>query len=185
VTTTVALSAIEAIASMTGVSVSVKWPNDLVVNSGKLAGILAESIFDDDARVAPGALCVGIGINLSWPPGFLENIDEKSGGLLGEATTVEEATGLCVERDVLVAEFLAALERRYRSLADGKGQIDTMERYREVCATIGMLVRVEETNATWQGEVMGIAPDGRLLVQRDDAVVALDAADVVHLRPAP
>ncbi len=67
-TALVALAGIDACAEVAGVSPGVQWPNDLVVDDRKLAGVLAEA----DAR-APGgppgsrAVVVGIGVNVDWP----------------------------------------------------------------------------------------------------------------------
>jgi BirA family biotin operon repressor/biotin-[acetyl-CoA-carboxylase] ligase len=59
----VGLAALEACDRAAGVRAGLKWPNDLVVDSAKLAGILAE-------RVSSGPVVVGLGLNVRWaPPG--------------------------------------------------------------------------------------------------------------------
>jgi len=57
----VALAAADACREVAGVDVVLKWPNDLLVGDGKLAGILAE-------RNASGSVVVGIGLNVGWAP---------------------------------------------------------------------------------------------------------------------
>src|SRR5262245_52243553 len=57
----VALAAVAACRELVGVEVRLKWPNDLLVDERKLAGILAE-------RAASGDVVVGIGLNVGWAP---------------------------------------------------------------------------------------------------------------------
>ena len=57
----VALAAADACATVAGVDVSLKWPNDLMVGERKLAGILAE-------RHQDGPVVVGLGLNVGWAP---------------------------------------------------------------------------------------------------------------------
>jgi BirA family biotin operon repressor/biotin-[acetyl-CoA-carboxylase] ligase len=57
----IALAARAACMELTGVDVRLKWPNDLLVDDRKLAGILAE-------RAASGDVVVGLGLNVGWSP---------------------------------------------------------------------------------------------------------------------
>ena len=57
----VALAAVDACATVAGLEVSLKWPNDLMVGERKLAGILAE-------RHQDGPVVVGLGLNVGWAP---------------------------------------------------------------------------------------------------------------------
>ncbi len=57
----VALAAVEACRELAGIDVVLKWPNDLLVDDRKLAGILAE-------RSAAGDVVVGMGLNVGWCP---------------------------------------------------------------------------------------------------------------------
>ena len=57
----VGLAAITAAAETAGVKASLKWPNDVLVDGAKLAGILAQ-------RTGAGSVVVGIGLNVGWAP---------------------------------------------------------------------------------------------------------------------
>lgn len=57
----VGLAAIDAVGSVTDVSAVLKWPNDVLVDGAKLAGILAQ-------RGAGGEVVVGLGLNVGWAP---------------------------------------------------------------------------------------------------------------------
>ncbi len=57
----VGLAAVDAVASVAGVRARLKWPNDVLLDDRKLAGILAQ-------RAGNGAVVVGIGVNVGWAP---------------------------------------------------------------------------------------------------------------------
>jgi biotin-(acetyl-CoA carboxylase) ligase len=100
----VALAAADACAAVSGVEPGLKWPNDLVVDDLKLAGILAEVIAADaiaadaiaaDAIAAEGgpgasggaAVVVGLGVNVGWPPSKGSGETEGSGETQGSGET--------------------------------------------------------------------------------------------------
>ena len=59
----VALAAVEGCYEVAGVSPALKWPNDLLLDGGKLAGVLAQS-----GGTGPAYVVVGIGLNVGWAP---------------------------------------------------------------------------------------------------------------------
>ena len=98
----------EAVATATGLSVDVKWPNDLYVARRKLAGILAEAA----GGGAEEQIVLGYGINvgpMAYPP-----------ELRDRATSLESELGRHVDRALLLVESLASLARRYDDLLDGR-----------------------------------------------------------------
>jgi BirA family transcriptional regulator, biotin operon repressor / biotin---[acetyl-CoA-carboxylase] ligase len=153
----------EAVARVGGFTPGLKWPNDLVVNDRKLAGILAEA--DGEAVV------VGAGVNVEWrdfPPELAET-----------ATACNLEAGHSVDRHDLLDSFLAELDRRYADL-DG-----VVEEYRARLATLGRRVRVERPDGDLVGSAVAIGDAGELRVEDDQgAVVEVHVGDVVHLRDA-
>ena len=87
-----------------------KWPNDLLVDGAKLAGVLAEAEF---AGPALTAVVVGIGINVAWP-----GPAEAGGTCLDDVGT---AAGP-VDRRLLLDSLLGALEPRCAQLEDAEGR---------------------------------------------------------------
>jgi BirA family biotin operon repressor/biotin-[acetyl-CoA-carboxylase] ligase len=89
----------EAIAALTGLDPTLKFPNDVLVGRRKVAGILAEA--------REGRVVLGIGINVNIPADELpENVDLPATSLLVE-------TGRALDRAELLAAVLEQLERRY------------------------------------------------------------------------
>ncbi len=156
----VALAAVAAAAEVAGVVAVLKWPNDLLVEGRKLAGILAEAGgVGADGRI--DHVVVGLGMNIGWaPPGAAR---------LGDGVH---------PLDVLGA-LLAAFDR----LPADPGEVH--ERYRMSLATLGQQVRVEQAGGVLEGRAVDVEPDGRLVVLDGCATThRLDVGDVVHLRPA-
>jgi BirA family biotin operon repressor/biotin-[acetyl-CoA-carboxylase] ligase len=157
VTAATGLSAVAACEEAGGFTPDLKWPNDLMVGSAKLAGILAEA--------SAGAVVVGMGLNVHAAP--------------DGAAWADQAAGRRVDRSELLGAWLAAF--------DGwLGRWDDVARaYRETCATVGQRVTVTQPNATVEGRAESIDDDGRLvLVLGDGQKLALSVGDVNHLRPA-
>jgi len=153
----VALAALHACDRVAGVAATLKWPNDLVVDGMKLAGILAQA--DLRGLGAKGerlVVVVGLGLNVGWAPP-------------GAARLGSGIDPMIVLRELLVA---------YDALP-----ADPWPLYRERLGTIGRQVRVELSGTTVFGCAVDVEPDGRLLVL-DDAGVKhrFDVGDVVHLR---
>jgi len=150
--------------------VDLKWPNDVLVDDLKLAGILVERV---DTPTGAAAI-VGIGINVSTTR---------------EELPVEMATSLAlagieVDRTDLFRGVLDSLQRGYDAwLAAGDEWL--RGRYTERCATIGREVRVAlPGDVELTGRATGIDGSGRLLVESAAGEVAVGAGDVVHVRAA-
>jgi len=94
----------EAIAAVTGLEPELKFPNDLLVDGRKVAGILAEA--------REGRVVLGVGINVNVPESDLpREVDRPATSLLAE-------TGREVDRAELLVELLERLERRYKAWSD-------------------------------------------------------------------
>ncbi len=166
----IGMAVTDAIIAATGASegrVSLKWPNDVLVDDLKACGILSERVETPDGPAA----VVGIGINTHL------GADELP---VTTATSLLLA-GFDVDKDVVVAGLLASMGGLL-DLWEAGG--DVRAAYRARCASIGRRLRVvidPETSLTGVGA--DIDPQGRLVVELDDGSTrAFAAGDVVHLR---
>jgi len=151
----VALAAVAACTDVAGVTPRLKWPNDLLLEGRKLAGILAQA-GPVSSGSRPEYVVVGIGLNVGWSP--------DGAARLGE--------------EVDAAEVLDAMLREYDRLT---GDIAAM--YRAGLETIGTSVRVETAGSTVVGHALDVLPDGRLVVLDGCGIShRFDTGDVVHLR---
>ena len=168
-TTVVALAAMDACQVVAGVGTLLKWPNDLLVDGAKVAGILAEAEF---AGADLAAVVVGIGINVGWPS------PPEAGG-----TSLEAATGSPVDRRALLHALLAALGERRAGLEAAAGRRALAEEGRRRCATLGQQVRVTLEGEEITGRAVAVDDAGHLVVETPTGSRRVMAGDVVHLRP--
>lgn len=174
VATAVALSARAAIEQLSGLRASLKWPNDLVVEAAKIAGILGEIAPD-----APGgsdgsiAVVVGIGVNLST-----EGPPEAKG------TSVLAQTGSAPSPDELLDQFLAELSTRRSMLDEPEGRAALLAEARSLMSTLGSQVRVTRQDSILEGKALELT-DGARLIVLDDAGErhVISVGDLIHLRP--
>jgi BirA family biotin operon repressor/biotin-[acetyl-CoA-carboxylase] ligase len=165
-TAVVALAAADALEEVAGFRPEIKWPNDLLVDDRKLAGVLAEA----DWGTATGpAVVVGIGINVNWPPDFPDEIATI-------ATAANHVAGREVDREALLTALLSHLDGRL-----GHWQ-QVASDYRRQCTTIGQLVEVHLTDETFRGTVADVNDAGELLVDIGMCLRTVTAGDVMYLR---
>jgi len=146
-----------AVADLAGAAARVKWPNDVLVDGRKVAGILAEG------RPQEGWAVLGIGVNAALDLAVLPDEVRERAGTLGLA-----------ERDLprALEELLSALERRLEASTEA-----TLRALRERDALAGRPVRWDGGSGTGAG----IADDGALLVRDAGGALHALAAGEVHL----
>lgn len=159
----------DAVAQRVGVSIGIKWPNDLVYGGCKLGGILTEvSAGAGDARYA----IVGIGINVNWDPTSLA-FDYP-------ATSLGNVAGRPVARGDLLRAIVRRVADRYAELRTG---VSPAREWESALDTIGREVVVELPDERLTGVAVGVDADGALLVRTSDGLRRVVAGDV-RLRAA-
>lgn len=165
----------EGVHRVTEVSCALKWPNDVMVDDHKLAGLLAERV----ERPASTAAVLGVGLNVT------STRDELP---VPTATSLELAGARTLDRSVILREVLRAFEALYLQWSAEGGDPDRglHAAYVRRCATIGRQVRVQlPSGDPVVGEAVGVDGDGRLQVRTATGSRLLGAGDVVHVRPEP
>ncbi|MGA0877997.1 MAG: biotin--[acetyl-CoA-carboxylase] ligase [Ilumatobacteraceae bacterium] len=175
-----AAEACEGVAAERGRSIRVdlKWPNDVLIDGRKVAGILASAgSFPGGPAggVGPDFVVVGLGLNIGWAPDGAISLARAMAGGTGSALTGSDI------RDLRDEVLLAVLDRLEELLAS---EIEIPARYRRRLATLGRDVRIElPGGGVLEGRVVGIETDGRLVVLDACAIThRFDVGDIVHLR---
>lgn len=155
----------DAVREVTALQTDIRWPNDLLVNEKKFAGILTETS-SDSTRVKHAV--IGIGINV--------NQTSFSGELAGAATSLRIESGREWNRLDLAAALIRAVDREYRALLRAmNGPIRTPAlRFEPIMRRIearssyahGKLVHVDEDGG-YNGITDGLDPRGFLRVRTD------------------
>jgi len=167
-----ALSAAEGLEAVAGVSVGLKWPNDILLDGRKLAGVLVETRVEGD-RVSAAVLSAGINVNVD-----LAALPE---GVRAAATSLREATGAECSLERLAARTLDALERLWPAVTNGGEGLVTAWHARDLLR--GTQVHVVAGSAHLDGVCHGVDPDGALLLTVAGEVQRVTAGEIDHLRP--
>lgn len=168
-TMTCALAAVQAVAQVTSLQASIKWPNDIVLAGRKLGGLLTELGLRGPEL---DYIVVGIGLNV--------NLDTTAlGEVTAPPTSLSSVLGRRVSRLDLLVTFLQALEPLEDQVRQGVSPIGL---WREHLSTLGKPVQV-----TFEGDaIVGIAEDvdedGALLVRTSGGDLRTILAGDVTLR---
>jgi BirA family biotin operon repressor/biotin-[acetyl-CoA-carboxylase] ligase len=153
ITLLTAVSVAETLRSLIGLELAIKWPNDILVNGKKLAGILTEM---SSEKGAIDYVVVGLGLNVNTPI-FPDDIKDTATSLLIE-------TGKRFSRAELVRDYLKRHERYYE-VFQSMGFEPIRERWKELTNIIGQQVTIAAIDSAYHGEVQDIDQDGALILK--------------------
>lgn len=159
-------------ARATGADVTLKWPNDLLVDGRKLAGVLVESQSQGGKLEA---VVIGIGVNITGR--LPREVSDR-------AVTLEDAADSQIDREAFIAAVLAHVEHwidRYVAM----GLEEIIPAWQDRMA-LGLAARATVDGEALTGVVFGLDDDGALLLRGDDgAIHRVRSGDVEVIRPTP
>ncbi|MHB2021972.1 MAG: biotin--[acetyl-CoA-carboxylase] ligase [Mycobacteriales bacterium] len=156
------VAVLEAVAPFMRSPIWLKWPNDVMVAEGKLAGILSELV--------AGAVVIGIGLNVHDHP-----------ALPAGAASVGAGAASAPRRTSVLAAVLAALADRYRDWLASPQR--ARAHYLRYCATVGATVVVSVPGGEQvRGRAVDVDEIGRLVLDTGGERRALASGDVVAVR---
>uniref|UniRef100_E0XY59 biotin--[biotin carboxyl-carrier protein] ligase n=1 Tax=uncultured Chloroflexi bacterium HF0500_03M05 TaxID=710737 RepID=E0XY59_9CHLR len=160
------LAVSRAVASLTGLKTSVKWPNDVRINGRKVAGILIETAIEMEK---PHFAIVGIGLNVNLVPSEYPEIAAIATSLYVETGRMHDMTG------VLLA-VLEQLDDLYGEVLQGRSLTDEWSVELE---TLGRMVRVQWRDQLFDGRAISVDEQGNLLLlNADGSTVTVVAGEV-------
>ena len=164
------LAVARALRRTTPCSPLLKWPNDVLLNREKVAGLLIESQVEGE-RVRYAVL--GVGINVNWDP----TAEPEVAGL---ATSLSREVGRTISRLAVLRAFLEEMDALYTHLREG-GSV--WEEWRGLLVTLGQRVRVAWGEQVVEGVAVDVDRSGSLVLQRPDgSTVHVSAGDVTILK---
>ncbi len=164
-----AVSVAQAIRKYALAQAFIKWPNDIIINDKKTAGILTEMEAESDSVKF---LIVGIGVNLT----------AKEHDLPKEATSVFLEAEHPVSRPEFVKVLMESFEENYFLFKD-KGFSPIRTEWMNLSLTLGRRVKVVSMHQTIEGEAIDIDSDGALKLRLDSGFhEKIMAGDLVLLR---
>ena len=155
------LSLVRAITTIdTAMNVSLKWPNDLIINEKKCAGIIAQTTNE--------GIVIGIGLNVSMTPNELP---------VSTATSLAIEGSTITDRNLLLSHLLNTFAELFEAWEEG---FELLDEYASASSTIGKKVRIELPGGeNLEATVARISHTGELVL--DDGRY-VSAGDVIHLR---
>jgi BirA family biotin operon repressor/biotin-[acetyl-CoA-carboxylase] ligase len=157
--------AIAACAPQLGPDLKVKWPNDLLVETAKVAGILLEGESEPVFAVA-----IGIGVNCAAHP---DNTGYPAADLAG--------LGALVVPDALLQELAGAMQKRLAQWKGGLGFSATRASWLKRAAGLGETLRVRLPERELTGRFQGLDDAGHLLLDQAGRVTPVTAGEVFGL----
>ena len=185
------LAVVDSIVDICQIAATIKWPNDVLIEDRKVAGILIETSHDSSGRIVAVA---GIGVNVN---GSIKELAEHASvqvPLTTMVTTLESACGQRVNREVFIARLLQYIEKSYftlqREIAE-KPRAGTVtrepftrlirERWRSQLATLGRTIVVQQGNSVISGIAEDVDESGELLLRcHSGELVRITWGDVAY-----
>lgn len=147
-----AIGACEGLRQATSLPIMVKWVNDLVLDGKKVGGILIEA---KSSANTVEFVVVGIGVNV--------NVASFPDEIKSSATSLSEASGGELKRELLTASMLLGIERRYEELI--RGEFDgVIESFDKLHFARGKVVEVSVGSQRFIGRVEGLGEGGELIL---------------------
>jgi len=145
----------KALRRVTGLDITIKWPNDLMVSGKKLGGILTETRL---AHKKIEYVITGIGINVNIDSDVLPNVIRES------ATSIKTETGKFFSREEIMKEVLNEINDSYNILKE-KRYSELILQWRELTSTLGRTVKIILGKETLEGFAEAINDKGMLIVR--------------------
>ena len=151
------ITIVEFLRKMTGNnSISIKWPNDIVLNGKKIAGMLTEASIDSEHV---RSMVSGIGINVnSTTTKFPKSITKLS-------TSLNEITGNTFRIHELTAEIIKCIILSYKECIKGISNETLFERWKTVDALYGKKINIKTGKDKFSGQAVGIDENGAIKVK--------------------
>lgn len=166
-----ALALRDALVQVTGLdrSFTLKWPNDVLCNGGKLAGILLES---QGLNGPDPVLCIGIGVNLIAAP----DATQVEPGAVAPVSLLQE-TGLRITPEAFL-DALAPAYVAWEAAFQTEGFAPLRAAWLAHAARLGETIRARTGKDSREGVFEGIDAQGNLILRAPQGKLAIPAAEV-------
>jgi len=157
-----ALSVAKAIEDLTAIETAIKWPNDIYVGEGKVAGILAEGFQSGGIFY----VVVGMGVNVNSTPEIAHT------GPVQKVTSIFQATGHSTDRSALLARIITHFHDTMALLTDSR-RIGVARGLQRRSFLVGRHVRLARSGAFYEGTLQKHTDDLGLVIAGSDGEIVL------------
>lgn len=155
-----------------GVEARLKWPNDLVFNGAKLAGLLVEGVKPPGRRLAT---MVGVGVNVVSSPE----------GLAYPTTCLSQCVGAPRTARALLERMVRRFDEALVIWGRGAGFAKIREMWLASAAGLGGPIHVSNAHGVREGAFAGLDARGRLLLDRNGVLETIESADITLIPTNP
>ncbi|MDO8535429.1 MAG: biotin--[acetyl-CoA-carboxylase] ligase [Candidatus Omnitrophota bacterium] len=174
ITLLAAVAVAQAIRDLCSLEVTIKWPNDIMIDQKKLCGILTEMKAEQDSV---DFVVLGIGINVNIPKAVL-----PKGATSIKDELISRGAKINLSRVELTKKVLEKLEEYY-NLMKIEGFEPIIEIWKDLSSMIGSRVKVSLHGKTFEGLAHDINPDGALVIRTESGVLEkVSSGDVTMVR---
>jgi len=147
------LAIVLTIDKVAGITSTIKWPNDVLIDGKKVAGILMENVFEGETVQAA---IVGVGLNVTMDVSAYTEIASMATSLSAEAKRD-------FHRDDVLRTLLEEMDALYQAV---KRNEDVYRRWLPYVETLGKTVRIKSGKSVEEGLAQSINPDGSITLRR-------------------
>lgn len=148
----------DVIHRLTKLKPQIKWPNDILMNRKKIAGILTEMQAEQDQILY---VVIGIGLNI------LHTKDDFPNDISDKATSLKIETNKQWKLKPFIQEILTTFEKKYETYID-QGFPTVKKEWEFYGFRLNEKIQIQTKNAKWNGRFLGIAEDGALIVNNQN-----------------
>ena len=166
-------AAVQKAISKMGIKTGIKWPNDIVINSKKVCGILTEMSGEIDHV---NYLVMGIGINVNLEDGDIP-LELKD-----MATSLKLWSGKYVDRKILLANVLNTFEELYNGFVHSGNIKEVIDICRENSILIGSEIQLIRKGKAVVAKAIDISNDGELVIENEQGRIEYIVSGEVSVR---
>ncbi|MFA6078914.1 MAG: biotin--[acetyl-CoA-carboxylase] ligase [Candidatus Omnitrophota bacterium] len=171
ITLLAAVAVAKSVREVSGMPAMIKWPNDILLNSRKICGILTEMKAEQDTV---DFIILGIGINVNTPSNHLPEGATSLREEMARSGRVES-----ISRVELAKKVIEHIEENYNILKK-EGFDPIIDAWKHYSAMLGSRVKVVMQNKTFEAQAYDIDSDGALLVRRERGILQrVSSGDVI------
>lgn len=161
----VAISLVEALDSLAVQNVQIKWPNDILIDGEKIAGVLIENTLIGEV-ISNSIIGIGMNVNQINFPSFAR-----------KATSMKSLTGIKYDLTELRNLVLEKLKSNYLLFPQKAMQA----KYLELLYGYGAPMHFKDSGGEFIGVILGVLPDGRLQLNKNGKLKDYDVKELVFL----
>ncbi len=162
-----------------GLPLTLKWPNDVLADNQKIAGVLCEMALPPaPPSSTPPTLIIGVGINANFAP------DQLGHDLRTPATTLQHHTGRTTDLPTLITQCAEQIQQHISQLEQQGFTEEIRLAIEPHLAWLNKPIALRQGQTTITGTCQGLDDHARLLLKKDNRLTAYDAGQVEQITEA-